>query len=155
MLDFVSKALAYGAVGLCVVCVVAALLLLQKEQARPATPRKGIVRLCVGFMAFSFVMAALAAYVQLSEARGASGSTRRIAELEAELRQLEASRACSEQLVELQGRLREIDSLLNAKFRYEVDRLSPDRTTLRSMVRDLKDRVHSAMRVAGVAPPPD
>ena len=162
MSDLVVKALAYGVLGLCAICLVATLAILRREQSRAGSPRRGIVRLAAGFMVFSFALAGLGSYVQLTEQRGIKDSTARSAQLDEQIRalnkQIEVMRSAqptADKLLTLQGRLREIDYMLKNKFRYEVENPSGSPLTLRSMVSDLRNSVRSAMNIAGGELPPD
>jgi hypothetical protein len=65
--DFILKALNYGVIGFCAVCLVFVARILSIEQKRDGYPRQGIVRLALAFMVFCFALAGLNAYLQVHD----------------------------------------------------------------------------------------
>ncbi|UTW12064.1 hypothetical protein [Marinobacterium rhizophilum] len=86
MNDFALKALEFGVLGLCAITLLLVFGVLQAEQKREGTPRKGILQASYVFMAFSLVLAALNGYVQLHEQEVPPDAAQNVAELEARLR---------------------------------------------------------------------
>ncbi len=131
MAALAAKALSYGSIGLCVLALVAVWRLLVLEQARPSAPRKGIVRMCYSFMGFALLVAALAAFVELSS---------RQRDAKAEL-----------QLANLRGKLEQIKTTLDLKLQYEVDNPMaplPSSSSLRYVVEQLQREVGQAISLA-------
>lgn len=135
MSELAAKALSYGSIGLCMVALVGVWRLLILEQARPSAPRKGIVRMCFAFMGFALLVAALAAFVELSS------------------RQRDA--AAELQLANLKGQLRQIESTVRLKLRIEVENPKtplPPGSNLRFVVEQLQHEVRDAIMLAGGQP---
>lgn len=104
--DLVLKALSYGVIGLCAVILIATWRVLQTEQKREGSPRKGILQFATYFMAFCAFLAGLSAYVQISQAN--------------------SGRAASSQLDAVVFKLEEVNNLLCDKVFTEVRRVRQD-----------------------------
>jgi len=131
MTDLILKALEFGVLGLCAITLILVWRILQTEQQRKGTPRKGILRASYIFMAFSIILALFNSYVQLRENEISPDIQDKIETLEVQLRTKE------DQLLKIQSAAAPI---LTARSNI-IENLppGPEKNTLATLVDALRD----------------